>query len=112
MMAMQYDNQGLAALWPLLETALFAPTEEQWLESAPEPLLRYANGEARMALFDPAGWCAHYGHDRNDGERLQRIYEQFLMRQRQMAAVLEAHGIDVLYVHADAGQDAKALLAG
>ncbi len=112
MMAMQYDNQGLAALWPLLETALFATAEEHWLDTAPEPLLRYANGEARMALFDPAGWCAHYGRDRNDGERLQRIYEQFLMRQRQMAAVLEAHGIEVLYVHVEAGQDAKVLLAG
>lgn len=110
MMAMQYDNQGLAALWPVLETAMFDPTGEQWLDAPPEPLLRHANGEARMALFDPAGWCAHYGHDRNDGERLQRIYEQFLMRQRQMAAVLEAHGIDVLYVHVEAGQDARAAL--
>lgn len=110
MMAMQYDNQGLAALWPLLETALFAPAEEQWLDAAPEPLLRYAGGEARMALFDPAGWCAHYRQDRNDEQRLQRIYEQFLMRQRQMAAVLEAHGIDVLYVHVEAGQDARTAL--
>ncbi len=110
MMAMQYDNQGLAALWPLLETALFSPGREQWLEAPPEPLLRYADGEVRMALFDPAGWCAHYGHDRADCERLQRIYEQYLMRQRQMAAVLEAHGIDVLYVHVEAGQDARVAL--
>ncbi len=111
MMAMQYDNQGLADLWPLLETAMFAPGEEQWLETPPEPLLRYAGGEVRMALFDPAGWCTHYGHERNACDRLQRIYDQYLMRQRQMAAVLEAHGIDVLYVHVHAGQDAKALLA-
>ncbi|MEA5667710.1 hypothetical protein ATCM_00615 [Stenotrophomonas sp. ATCM1_4] len=111
MMAMQYDNQGLADLWPLLETAMFAPGQEQWLEAPPEPLLRYVGGEVRMALFDPAGWCAHYGHERNACDRLQRVYEQYLMRQRQMAAVLEAHGIDVLYVHVHAGQDAKALLA-
>lgn len=111
MMAMQYDNQGLADLWPLLETAMFAPGEEQWLDAPPEPLLRYVGGEARMALFDPAGWCSHYAHDNNDCDRLQRIYEQYLMRQRQMAAVLEAHGIDVLYVHVHAGQDPKALLA-
>lgn len=110
MMAMQYDNQGLAALWPLLETAMFAPGEEQWLEAPPEPLLRYVDGEVRMALFDPAGWCSHYAHDNNDGDRLQRIYEQYLMRQRQMAAVLEAHGVEVLYVHVHAGQDAKVLL--
>ncbi|MBD9537480.1 MAG: hypothetical protein ACN6RG_08030 [Stenotrophomonas sp.] len=111
MMAMQYDNQGLADLWPLLETAMFAPGQEQWLEAPPEPLLRYVGGEVRMALFDPAGWCAHYGHERNACDRLQRVYEQYLMRQRQMAAVLEAHGIDVLYVHVHAGQDAKAMLA-
>ena len=30
MMAMQYDNQGLAGLWPLLETAMFSPQREQW----------------------------------------------------------------------------------
>ena len=111
MMAMQYDNQGLGGLWPLIETALLAPQQEQWLDAAPEPLLRYAGGEVRMALFDPAGWCAHYNHERGQCERLTRVYEQFLMRQRQMAAVLEAHGIDVLYVHVHSGQDARQLLA-
>lgn len=111
MMAMQYDNQGLADLWPLLETAMFAPGDEHWLDAPPQPLLRYVGGEVRMALFDPAGWCTHYSHDKNDCERLQRVYEQYLMRQRQIAAVLEAHGIEVLYVHVHAGQDAKVLLA-
>lgn len=110
MMSMQYDNQGLAALWPLIETALMAPQLEQWLDSAPEPLLRYADGEVRMALFDPAGWCAFYNHGTGDCDRLQGIYDQYLMRQRQMAAVLEAHGLPVLFVHCEAGQDARALL--
>ncbi|MFT4249157.1 MAG: hypothetical protein QM581_14185 [Pseudomonas sp.] len=99
MISMQYDNQGLAALWPLIETALLAPQEEEWLDAPPEPLLRYAGGEVRMALFDPASWCAHYAHDRNECERLHGIYEQFLVRQRQMAAVLEAHGVPVTFVH-------------
>ena len=81
MMSMQYDNQGLAALWPLIETAIMAPGEDEWLNAAPEPLLRYTHGEARMALFDPAGWCAYYNHSKNDCDRLQGIYEQFLMRQ-------------------------------
>lgn len=111
MMAMQYDNQGLAALWPLLEVAMFVPDRDEWLQSPPEPLLRYTRGEVRMALFDPAGWCTHYAHDRGDCERLQRVYDQYLMRQRQMAAVLEAHGLPVLYVHCEAGQDARQLLA-
>lgn len=112
MMSMQYDNQGLAPLWPLIETALLAPEQEEWLASPPEPLLRYRDGEVRMALFDPASWCAYYAHDRQDCDRLQRVYEQYLARQRQLAAVLEAHGMPVLYVHCEAGQDAKqALLA-
>lgn len=111
MMSMQYDNQGLAALWPLLEAAMLQPEAEEWLQDGPEPLLRYADGEVRMALFDPAGWCAYYAHDAGECERLQRLYEQYLMRQRQMAAVLEAHGLDVLYVHVHAGQDARQLLA-
>ena len=110
MMSMQYDNQGLAVLWPLLETAILAPGEEEWLDVRPEPLLRYAQGEARMALFDPAGWCAHYAHSKDDCEGLRGVYEQYLMRQRQMAAVLEAHGIPVLFVHCEPGQDARALL--
>ncbi|MDV3467315.1 hypothetical protein RZA67_01000 [Stenotrophomonas sp. C3(2023)] len=111
MMSMQYDNQGLAVLWPLIETALFAQDQDEWLDTSPEPLLHYHQGEVRMALFDPAGWCAHYSHGKDDCDRLHGIYEQFLMRQRQMAAVLEAHGIAVLYVHCEAGQDARALLA-
>lgn len=110
MMSMQYDNQGLAALWPLLETALLAPQASEWLAEAPEPLLRYTGGEVRMALFDPAGWCAHYRQDRADCDRLKPIYEQYLARQRQMAAVLEAHGVPVLYVHVEPGQDARAAL--
>ncbi|MBD8637444.1 hypothetical protein [Stenotrophomonas sp. CFBP 13725] len=110
MMSMQYDNQGLAALWPLIETAIMEAGTDEWLDAAPEPLLRYTHGEARMALFDPAGWCAHYSHGKNDCERLKGIYEQYLMRQRQMAAVLEAHGVPVLFVHCEAGQDARALL--
>lgn len=113
MMSMQYDNQGLAPLWPLIEAALLAPQAEEWLDAAPEPLLRQAGGEVRMALFDPAGWCAHYGHERSQCERLEKTYEQYLMRQRQMAAVLEAHGLPVLFVHVEAGQDGReALQAG
>ncbi|MBO9715818.1 MAG: hypothetical protein J7507_03185 [Pseudoxanthomonas sp.] len=111
MMAMQYDNQGLAPLWNLVEAALLAPQSAEWLDQGPEPLLRLEHGEVRMALFDPAGWCTHYNHGHSDCDRLQRVYEHFLARQRQFAAVLEAHGIPVLYVHCDGQADARALLA-
>ncbi|PNR69040.1 hypothetical protein [Xanthomonas oryzae] len=111
MMSMQYDNQGLAPLWPLIEAALLAPHTEEWLEQAPEPVLRYIDGEVRIALFGPAGWCDHYAHDRDNCERLRGVYEQFLSRQRQMAAVLEAHGLPVLYVHVEPGQDPRQALS-
>lgn len=111
MMAMQYENQNLGPLWRLVEAALLAPEAVEWLDSGAEPLLRLEGGEARMALFDPAGWCVHYRHGQGDCDRLQRVYELFLARQRQFAAVLEAHGIPVLYVHCNGQSDARALLA-
>lgn len=114
MMAMQYDNQGLAPLWNLIEAALLAPDSVEWLDAGPEPLLRLQDGQARMALFDPASWCHHYAAalGGNEGEcaRMQRVYEHFLARQRQFAAVLEAHAIPVLYVHCNGTQDARTLL--
>ncbi|WP_374012801.1 hypothetical protein [Pseudoxanthomonas koreensis] len=114
MMAMQYDNQGLGALWGVVEAALLAPQAVEWLDAGPEPLLRLEAGQVRMALFDPGGWCAHYhGGSAESGQcdRLQRLYEHFLARQRQLAAVLEAHGLPVLYVHCDGQQDPRTLLA-
>jgi len=111
MMAMQYEHQGLAPLWTLVEAALLAPQAVEWLDAGPEPLLRLHGGQARMALFDPAGWCAHYHGGEGDCDRLRRAYEHFLARQRQLAAVLEAHGIPVLYVHCDGRHDPRALLS-
>lgn len=109
MVALQYEHLGLAPLWPLIETALLSPQHEALLDSAPEPLLRYAGGEARMALFSPAAWRERYRPDSDDVERLRRMFGHFETRQRQLAAVLAAHGIDVVFVEADAAVDARAL---
>ena len=79
MMALQYEHAGAGALWPIIEAALLAPGTEQWLDAPPEPLLHYA-----------------------DGDRLERRFEQFQARQRQFAAVLEAHGIPVTFAHCTA----------
>lgn len=111
MMSIQYDNQGLGILWPLLEAALLSPRAEEWLDAPPQPLLRYRSGEVRMALFDFVGWCAYYQQDGSDCERLGVLYEQFLARQRQMCAVLDAHGVIVSYVEVRPGQDARLALA-
>lgn len=104
MTALQYEHAGLAALWPLLETALLQPGGEQWLDAPPEPLLHYRDGEARIALFDPQAWRARYAAaSSDDHDRLQRDYAQFEARQRQFAAMLGAHGVPVTFVYCDGG---------
>lgn len=105
MMALQYEHAGLAALWPLIETALLAPQSERWLDAPPEPLVHYAQGKARIALFAPMAWRARYASDTAiNCARLEQRFEQFQARERQIAAVLEAHGIPVTFVHCDASQ--------
>ena len=102
MTALQYRNLGLEALWGVIETALLAPAREAVLDAVPEPLLRYAGGEARIALLSPAAWRRRYmaGAD-EDSARLERGFELFQARQRQFAAVLQAHGIEVTFAHCD-----------
>lgn len=99
MTAMQYQHQGLDALWPLIETALLQPDAEQWLDAPPEPLLRYADGEVRIALFDPDAWRRRYAPGTDDRAVLERGFQLFQARQRQYAAVLGAHDIPVQFVH-------------
>ncbi|UZW60926.1 hypothetical protein [Lysobacter enzymogenes] len=106
MMALQYDHAGLGPLWPLLETALLQPEGEQWLDALPEPLVHYADGEARIALFSPAAWHARYAPEApcdtaECRDKLNRRYQHFEARLRQIAAVLGAHGVPVTFVHCD-----------
>ena len=110
MTAMQYDHGGLGALWPVIETALMAPTDEQWLDAPPEPLLRYAEGEVHIALFEPVAWRARYAAQDATDERLERAYQHFQARQQQIAAVLEAHGIPVTFAHCRSATDPHAEL--
>jgi hypothetical protein len=107
MTAMQYEHGGLGALWPVIETALMAPTEEYWLDAVPEPLLRYAGGDVHIALFEPAAWRARYASQEATDERLERAYQHFQARQQQIAAVLEAHGIPVTFAHCPGNTDAR-----
>ncbi|MFP7723585.1 hypothetical protein [Lysobacter sp. A3-1-A15] len=115
MTAMQYDHAGLAPLWPLLEAALLEPASEAWLDAPPEPLLRYVDGEARMALFAPNAWQARYAPrepcDTDDARaRLHRRHQHFEARQRQIAAVLRAHAVPVTFVHCDRDADCRLAL--
>jgi len=114
MMAMQYDHAGLATLWPLLETALLQPEGEHWLDAPPEPLVHYAEGEARIAMFEPRAWKTRYATEApcdtpECRARLEQQHRHFQARQRQIAAVLGAHGIPVNFVHCtDEGRAALA----
>ena len=105
MTALQYENAGLAPLWTLLEAALLQPDAEAWLDRAPEPLARYGDGEVRIALMDPVAWHARNAPAEADAARLERGFALFQARQRQFAAVLGAHGIDVNFVHCADGKD-------
>lgn len=99
MTAMQYEHAGLAALWPLIETALFAPEEDCLLDAPPEPRVRWHEGEARIARFDFAEWKAQgFAPPEADAARETRAFERFLMRQKQIAALLRGHGLPVSYV--------------
>ncbi|MGI8560414.1 MAG: hypothetical protein ACR2J7_03050 [Luteimonas sp.] len=108
MTALQYEHAGLAPLWPVLEAALFAPDREAWIDAPPEPLLHYIGREARMALFSADAWRRRYANDADaDASKLARMHARFEARQRQMASVLQAHGVAVAFAHcgADATRD-------
>lgn len=91
--AQQYEHAGLAALWPLLETALLATGKEVWLDAPPEPpaLLR-ADGSARIG-------------QRADASRAERA------RARQWQAVLQAHAIPCTMLPLTADGDLHTALA-
>lgn len=111
--AVQYEHAGLKPLWPLIETALLAPDREEWLDAPPEPLARYADGQVRLAMLDIDAWAeGGFAPAGIDAARMPRAFDQFAMRQRQIAAVLAAHGIAVVFDHAPAGCDPRALLRG
>lgn len=111
MMALQYEHAGLAPLWPLVEAALLSPGQEQWLDAPPEPLARYATGEVRLAMLDIDAWAeGGFAPAGLDADRLPRAFEHFQIRQRQLAAVLEAHGIPVTFDHCPAGVDPRSVL--
>lgn len=110
MTALQYRHMGLEPLWPLLETALLAPAGEAWLDAPPEPLLHYVDNEVRIALFSDAAWRARYAPDETDIDRLTRRRGYFDARIRQLATVLDAHGLDVSYVDCPGAESAHAAL--
>lgn len=114
LMAIQYEHAGLASVWPLIETALLAPQKDVWLDAPPEPLARYSDGGVRIALLDSESWrngCFAPSSAGEDPDKLERAFEHFEARQRQIAAVLDAHGIPVTFDHCPTGTDPHATLS-
>jgi hypothetical protein len=111
MTAMQYQHAGLGSLWPLVESALLRPGEETWLDAPPEPLVRYRDGEVRLALLDLDTWAeAGFAPSSAAPAQLARHFERHLIRQRQLTAVFQAHGIAVTYAHCGRSDDVRAAL--
>jgi hypothetical protein len=105
LMAMQYQHNGLEPVWPMIETALFAPQQTVWLDAAPEPLIFFKGNTAHIAMLDCHQWALMQANLNDKScEQLEAQFQMFQMRQRQIAALLEAHGIEV---HFDFCADAK-----
>jgi hypothetical protein len=96
-----------------VEGALLAPTDEHWLEDAHEPLVRVHGRHAQVAMIEEDAWRQRLPEaDRSrDADVLERGFRRFQIRQRQIAALLEAHGLEVTFAHCPPGQDARTLLA-
>lgn len=111
MTALQYEHAGLAPLWPLIETALLRPTDLAWLDNVSEPLAVYRNSEVRMAMFDLDAWVqAGFAPASGDAAKMTRAFDRFRIRQQQFAAVLNAHGIAVVFDHCPPGSDPRTML--
>jgi len=106
--AMQYQHAGLTALWPLLEAALLAPEAEEWLDAPPEPVLLHADGKVFVGAPEFDAWCASElcPADCPTGHR-EAMYAHFQRRQRQLSAVLEAHGVPVNKIECPLGTDTR-----
>jgi len=111
MMALQYEHANLAELWPLIEAALFEPDAERVIDAAPEPLLRMADGQVRMAMLDIDAWAdAGLAPEHTTPEQLAGNYAAFCMRQRQFEALLGAHRITVEPIPCRVGTDPREVL--
>ena len=113
MTAMQYEHVGLGRVWSLVEGALLAPADEHWLDDAHEPLVRVHARRAQVAMIEEAAWLQRLPPtDRaRDADVLERGFRRFQIRQRQIGALLEAHGLEVTFEHCPPGRDARAVLA-
>ena len=96
LMAMQYSHNGLEPVWPIIESALFASEQAVWLDASPEPLIYFNGNTAHIAMLDCHQWALLQDDIKDKNcDQLEGQFQMFQMRQRQIAALLEAHAIEV-----------------
>jgi hypothetical protein len=98
--AVQLEHAGFAGAWSLVEAALLSPARPQSAFAESGQPWRYASGGVRCGLLGLAGFRTL--HPRGRGEDAAAAFEQWLVQQRQFAALVGAHGLAPGFVAADA----------
>lgn len=93
--AMQYRHAALEGAWAVIEAALLTPSGTVETRSDGPPLA-WRDGRALLGSLDLPAWRASALIDAESGsEDAARAYRYWQMRERQLAAVLQAHGLQV-----------------
>ncbi len=61
-------------------------------------------------MLSPDDWRLRCAPGESDDGRLAQGFAMYEARQRQLSAVLQAHGVPVVFVHVAPGQDPTAAL--
>lgn len=105
--AAQYQHADLSGYWSLIEAALLQPHGEEWLEGEDGLLALFRNGQVRLADYSAIAWRHQFACPQAEApaafERLQR-------QQRQLLAILGAHGIAVERVPIEVNDDPRKAL--
>ncbi len=98
--ALQLEHAGYAGAWSLIEAALLSPTQAQSALAASGQPWRYVGGQVRCGMLGLADFRAL--HPRGHGDEAGAAFEQWLVQQRQIVALLNAHGLAATFVTANA----------
>ena len=92
--AMQYRHAALDGAWAVIEAALLTPADTVETRSDGPPLA-WRDGLAWLGTLDEAAWRASGLAPAGDADSQSRAFRYWQMRERQLAAVLAAHGLTV-----------------
>lgn len=101
LMKIQLEHNGLDGLWSLLESALYRPEEHARVTLPSGNAFLLEAGVVYTPFYSFGAWAQRFGAD-----NAVTGYEEWVMRQRQYTAGLEAHGLDVQWVAADESLEA------